>query len=163
MGTVMGYLVYVRSDRVDFCVSEEYQVNVLEGGERRGQVAVLAKPVEPAQGARGGAAKDPSPTEQVANAVTKGDWPKALDVFAKMPNLPQVPLSSDCYFGLAQAAVKKADYRQAVRALKAGMTSAPDEPIAPRACFLLSRISFPPLSDLGNAVQHCPPRAQRSP
>src|SRR5713226_10305676 len=83
----------------------------------------------------------------------KGDWPKALDVFAKMPNLPQVPLSSDCYFGLAQAAVKKADYRQAVRALKAVMTSAPDDPIAPRACFLLARIYSERLSDLGTAEQ----------
>ena len=153
MANVMGLLLYVRGDRVDYGVSEEYQINVLEGVEPRGQLAVLAKPVEPAQGARGGAAKDPSPTEQVANAVTKGDWPKALDVFAKMPNLPQVPLSSDCYFGLAQAAVKKADYRQAVRALKAVMTSAPDDPIAPRACFLLARIYSERLSDLGTAEQ----------
>ncbi len=149
MAKVMGLLLYVRGDRVDYGVPEDYEINVLPGVEPRGQFAVVAKPIELAQDARGEVAKGPSPAEQIVSATAKGDWPKALDVFAKMPNLPSVSLSSDCYFGLAQAAVKKADYRQAVRALKAVMTSTPDDPIAPRACLLLARIYSERLSDPG--------------
>ncbi len=153
MAKVMGLLLYVRGDRVDYGVPEEYQIDVLPGVEARGQLALVAKPIESAQDPRGGRAKDPSPAERIASAAAKGDWPKALDLFAKMPNLPPVPLPSDCYFGLAQAAVRKADYRQAVRALKAVMTSAPADPIAPRACLLLARIYSERLSDPGTGEQ----------
>jgi hypothetical protein len=178
MANVMGLLLYVRGDRVDYGLPEEYRMDVLQGVEPQGAPVVVAEAIQPApeprnyapielepeteavaeirpiaaahrpaQSPRSPASKAPSPTEQIASAAANGDWAKALEFFAKMPNPASPSLSPDCYFGLAQAAVKKADYRQAVRALKALMTSSPDDPVAPRACVLLARIYSERLSD----------------
>jgi hypothetical protein len=78
----------------------------------------------------------------------------AIPFYQRVLRSWRYPLSSSGLISMAAlSAVKKADYRQAVRALKAVMTSTPDDPIAPRACLLLARIYSERLSDPGTGDQ----------
>ena len=165
MANVLGLLLYVRGDRVDYGLPEEYQMEILPGAQPRGQLAVVAQPVESAAPQRSyapisleedepaaAAPKAPiqvktTPAEGISAAAGKGDWAKAIDLFAKAADLKPGSLAPNCYFGLGQEAAKRGDYQQAVRALQALMRSAPDDAVAPRGCLLLARIYSERLSD----------------
>jgi hypothetical protein len=169
MANVLGLLLYVRGDRVDYGLPHEYQMEILPGAQPRGQLPVAAQPVEavapersyapialeedePASPVPKSAAQvEATPAEGISAAAGKGDWAKAIDLFAKAGDLQPGSLDPNCYFGLAQEAAKRGDYRQAVRALQALMRSAPDDAIAPRGCLLLARIYSERLSDRSTA------------
>jgi len=164
MANALGLLLYVRGDRVEYGLPEEYQMEILPGTQPRGDLPVTAQPVEAAalqrrsgpisleQQEPSAVAKAPldveaTAAEGIGAAAGNGDWARALDLFAKAADLQPGSLAPNCYFGLAQEAAKKGDYRQAVRALQALMRSAPDDAIAPRGCLLLARIYSERLSD----------------
>ena len=165
MANVLGLLLYVRGDRVDYGLPEEYQMEILPGAQPRGQLPVAAQPVEAAAPQRSYAPisleddqpasavpkapinAETTPAEAIRAAVEKGDWAKATDLFAAAADLKPDCLAPNCYFGLAQEAAKRGNYRLAVRALQALMKSAPDDAVAPRACLLLARIYSERLSD----------------
>ena len=165
MANVLGLLLYVRGDRVDYGLPEEYQMEILPGAQPRGQLAVVAQPVEGAAPQRSyapisleetepatAAPKPPihvktTSAESIDAAAGKGDWARAIDLFARAADLKPGSLAPNCYFGLGQEAAKRGDYQQAVRALQALMKSAPDDAVAPRGCLLLARIYSERLSD----------------
>ncbi|ATB37440.1 hypothetical protein CYFUS_002862 [Cystobacter fuscus] len=148
MAHVLGLLLHTRGDALGYGASSEYLTPVLPGAAPSTTLRVEGLGLPEAETA-------PPPElriQELTQAVSARDIPRALALYAEIHFLPRAALPPAVHLFVGQAAASQQQHALAVRALEAAADSAPEDPLAPRALVLLARV-------LGERMQE-PGRAQ---
>jgi TolA-binding protein len=163
MARVLGVLLFVRGDTLDYGVATDYLEPVLPGAVPRGSpvqaTPAAAQPVlattavaqpapepaaEPAVAAApaprpvAAAAPEPDPAAPIGAAVAAGDAARAADLFEAYRGPPGA-VPPRALFAIAKAASEAGRHALAARALHAAGTGA-DDAVAPNALLVLARV-----------------------
>jgi tetratricopeptide (TPR) repeat protein len=153
---ILGQLLHVRGDSIDYGHPEEYLEPVIPGAVPRGPafqrpahapVAVAGvEPVEP----RAEAAQERDLASELTACVQRDDLDGAVQMYTRVHDAELWRLPGEVHVAVGQRAAAKGDYALAVKALKQVAQDEVD-PVAPKACVILARLYGERLGDPATA------------
>ncbi|MGQ0506617.1 MAG: tetratricopeptide repeat protein [Myxococcaceae bacterium] len=157
MARVVGLLLYLHGDALDYGMADDYFEPViateprgsltLTGSARRDIDNLRPAPPEPTVAATGIAAT----LEEVKRSVDGNDVDRAVEIYSGAPQFAPHQLPSSYHFAVGQGAATRGNYPLAVRALTAASETDPSDPIAPRAFVVLARVYGERMNDARKA------------
>jgi hypothetical protein len=168
LARVLGLLLYVRGDDLDYGPPEQYLEPALPGVEPRGELipgvtgrahqrAVASGPASgqssPAAPEPGtsGSGPDADPSAEIVKAMEANDLETAVRIYGERPKLQANRLAIETHLAIGRKAANTGNYDLAVRALRAAGTAHPDHPLAPKAFLILARVYGEAMHDAGMA------------
>lgn len=143
MARVLGLLLYVRGDSLDYGLAGDYLEPVLGAAQPRSTLPPLreALPSGAAEAPAEASAPGPETLSALTQALEAQDVSQALTLYPELREprfVKQVTPAHHLFVG--QAAVAQGKYELAVKALEHAADVAPDSPEASRALVLLARV-----------------------
>lgn len=156
---ILGQLLYVRGDAIEYGRAEDYLEPVAPGATPRGppfrrpgaSAVEVAELVEPARGDEplvAGTGGDLGAA--LAACVQREDLDGALQLYVQVQDGERWSLPGEVHVAVGQRAAAKGDYALAVKALRQVAQNDVD-PVAPKACVILARLYGERLGDLATA------------
>jgi hypothetical protein len=136
MARMLGTLLHVHGDALDWGVASDYDDPVLPDARPRG-TPPPPRPAPPPLEVESAPVEETA-AEEISRALAAQDLPRAVALYEAAGRLPPQALAPEQHFAVGRAAANAGQFPVAVRALKAAAYS-PDA-IAPRALVTLARV-----------------------